>query len=199
LAEWPADGEVTAIALLCHPHPLHGGTMDNKVVHALARSFLYLGCAAVRFNYRGVGSSDGSYGAGVGETEDAIAVADWARSEWPDRQLFLGGFSFGAIVALHANQLLVSDGLVTVAPPFSRVSSDFNQPDCPWLVVQGDDDAVVDVDEVLDWVNDLEPGPEIRILAGAEHFFHGRLIELRDSVVDFFEPHFSVALQRSQS
>ncbi len=192
IGEFPADTEPTAIALLCHSHPLHGGTMENKVVHTLARSFLCLGCAAVRFNFRGVGDSEGSYGDGLGETEDSIAIAKWMRNKWPGSRVFLGGFSFSAAVALLASRTLQSEDLVTVAPLPARVPPVFTQPSCPWLVVQGNEDEVADPDEIVEWLNSLEPGPKLRIFDGAEHFFHGKLIKLRDSVIEFFQPEFAV-------
>ncbi len=187
------------VALLCHPHPLHGGTMDNKVVRTLARSFLSLRCVAVRFNFRGVGESAGSYGDGVGETEDALAVAAWARLQWPELRLYLGGFSFGALVALKVAPQLVTAGLVTVAPPVASIAGRIDQPRCPWLIVQGDTDDVVDADAVVEWLNSLEPGPNLRIMSGAEHFFHGRLIELRNMVIEFFQPGISSGLRPEPS
>ncbi len=173
--------------------------MNNKVVHTLARSFLSLECVAVRFNFRGVGDSAGSYGDGVGETEDAVAVAAWARLQWPELRLYLGGFSFGALVALRATPQLSADGLVTVALPVAKIAGRIDQPRCPWLVVQGDADDVVDADEVVEWLNTLEPGPELRIMSDAEHFFHGRLNELRHNVVEFFRPEISTGLRPEPS
>ena len=199
LQQSPSAPDPAGVALLCHPHPLHGGTMDNKVVHTLARSFLSLECVAVRFNFRGVGDSAGSYGDGVGETEDAVAVAAWARLQWPELRLYLGGFSFGALVALRATPQLSADGLVTVAPPVAKIAGRIDQPRCPWLVVQGDADDVVDADEVVEWLNTLEPGPDLRIMSDAEHFFHGRLNELRHNVVEFFRPEISTGLRPEPS
>ncbi len=173
--------------------------MDNKVVHTLARSFLSLECVAVRFNFRGVGDSVGSYGDGVGETEDAVAVAAWARLQWPELRLYLGGFSFGALVALRATPQLSADGLVTVALPVAKIAGRIDQPRCPWLVVQGDADDVVDADEVVEWLNTLEPGPELRIMSDAEHFFHGRLNALRHNVVEFCRPEISTGLRPEPS
>ena len=166
--------------------------MDNKVVYTLARSFLTLGCAVIRFNYRGVGASEGSYGDGIGEAEDADAVATWIQQQWPDIPLFLGGFSFGAMVVLTANQDLSPDGLVTVAPPVAHLPADISQPGCPWLVMQGNEDEIVDADAVIDWLNSMEPGPELRVMSGADHFLHGGLIELGDNVIEFFKPQLSV-------
>ena len=95
-----ADGR--HFAVVCHPHPLHGGTMHNKVVHTLARALQEQGMPTLRFNYRGVGASAGAYDDGRGETEDALAVIAWGRRRWPGAQLVLAGFSFGAFVASHA-------------------------------------------------------------------------------------------------
>ena len=173
--------------------------MDNKVVHTLARSFRDLGCVAIRFNFRGVGDSEGSYGDGIGETEDALAVAAWARLQWPELRLYLGGFSFGAVVALKVTPRLLANGLVTVAPPVATIAGGIDQPRCPWLVVQGDKDDVVDAEEVVEWLNSLEPGPDLRIMSGAEHYFHGRLTELRNNVVEFFRPEISSELQLDSS
>jgi alpha/beta superfamily hydrolase len=188
LLERPASRESNAMALLCHPHPLHHGTMQNKIVHALARAFLALRMIAVRFNFRGVGDSEGSYGAGEGEREDAVAMGQWMRQRWPELTLYLGGFSFGAAVAAGAALRLAPAGLVTVALPVERLSGNVGQPRCPWLIIQGDQDEVVTVDTVITWLNSAQPGPELRMLVGADHFFHGRLAELRESVVEFFGP-----------
>ena len=159
--------------------------MDNKVVHTLARGFLAAGVIAVRFNFRGVGDSEGTYGDGEGEQGDALAVAAWMRDRWPELPLYLGGFSFGAMVALTAAARLAPDVLVTVAPPVHRIDALAEQPSCPWLVIQGDEDEIVDVEDVIAWLNALEPGPELRLMSGVNHFFHGRLTELRDNVTEF--------------
>ncbi|MFO7278462.1 MAG: alpha/beta hydrolase, partial [Pseudomonadota bacterium] len=102
LLEEPADAVPGRFAVVCHPHPLHGGTMNNKVVHTLARTFNELGIRSLRFNFRGVGASEGSYAEGIGETEDALAVIEWGRVRWPGAEPLLAGFSFGGIVALRA-------------------------------------------------------------------------------------------------
>ncbi len=183
--EQPAAGEPRGFGVVCHPHPLHGGTMDNKVVHTLCRSLNECGLAAVRFNYRGVGASAGHYDDGRGEVDDALAVVAAARERFGGH-FTLAGFSFGAAVALHAAQRDLPRDLVTVAPPVGRLPvATERQPECRWLIVQGDADELVSADDVLAWVNMLEPGPELLLLAGVDHFFHGRLTELRDSVADW--------------
>ncbi len=175
-----------AVAVICHPHPLHGGTMHNKVVHTLARALQGLDCVTVRFNFRGVGQSEGAFADGLGELEDALAVCRWAREQFPDLPLALAGFSFGAAVALAAATRERPCALVTVAPPVGRlIDREIAVPAVPWLIVQGDADELVDCEEVLRWVNTLEPGPEVAVLSGVDHFFHGRLLELRDIVSSF--------------
>ncbi len=185
LLEAPAIETPSGLGLLLHPHPLHQGTMGNKVVHTLARSFLATGNIAVRFNFRGVGRSEGSHGGGEGEQDDAVAMVAWMRREWPGLPLYLGGFSFGAMVALAAVDRIAPAALVTVAPPVQRMADLAVRPACPWLVVQGDEDKIVDANEVIDWLNTLDPGAEFKVMTGVDHFFHGRLNELRDTVVEF--------------
>jgi uncharacterized protein len=178
------------IAVLCHPHPLQQGTMHNKVVTTLARTFTRLGAVAVRFNFRGVGASAGAHADGIGERDDAVAVARWSRTQWPDLPLYLGGFSFGAAVALSVAAELALSGLVTVAPAVKRVGAGFRLPECPWLLVQGDKDEIVDAQEVLAWARGLPTPPTLAVLAGVGHFFHSRLRELDKAVAEFFAPHF---------
>jgi uncharacterized protein len=189
LQESPAERDPVGVALICHPHPLHGGTMDNKVVYTLARAFLATNCAVFRFNYRGVGESEGTFDGGIGETEDALAVAAWAATLMPDLPMYIGGFSFGSMISLRACEALPSAALITVAPPIARISAEISQPICPWLVIQGDADDIVSPAEVAAWVKSLEPGPELKIMIGAEHFFHGRLSELRNIVTEFLDRH----------
>lgn len=184
--ETPADAEPIAVVVVCHPHPQHGGTMHNKVAHTLARTFVRLGFAALRFNFRGTEKSDGHFDEGVGELQDTIAAIAWTRATLPGKALWLAGFSFGAAIAVRAAIECELSGLVSVAPAVSRFASGLTtQPDCPWLIVQGDEDELVAVDETIDWFNALEPGPELLVMQGAEHFFHGRLMDLREAVGDF--------------
>jgi len=186
LLEAPRDIEPAAVAVVCHPHPLHGGTMQNKVAHTLARSFVGSGMQVLRFNFRGVGKSEGSFDDGNGEVGDVLAAADWLRNAAADRPVWLAGFSFGAAMAIRAAIRCNFDGLITVAPAVSRFAGNLDkQPECPWLIVQGDNDELVDVDETIAWVNELEPGPELEVFAETEHFFHGKLVLLRDAVEEF--------------
>jgi alpha/beta superfamily hydrolase len=169
-------------AVVCHPHPLFGGTMDNKVVTTLARAMHEAGIPTLRFNFRGVGKSAGAFDGGMGETADAVAVAAAGALRWPGRKLVIAGFSFGAYVALRLAQELDATRLITVAPPVDRFDfSGLEAPACPWLVVQGDADDVVDPHSVIHWVSSLNPRPQLVVMPGVGHFFHGRLHELRDA------------------
>ena len=164
--------------------------MHNKVAHTLARAFVQLDFAALRFNFRGTEDSEGAYDHGNGEVDDALAAVAWLRSEYPDVPLWLAGFSFGAAIAVKTAVMEAVDGLISVAPAIYRFASRLEeQPDCPWLIVQGDEDELVDVDETITWFNDLEPGPELIVMAGVEHFFHGKLVLLRNAVTDFVSEH----------
>jgi len=186
LLELPGDGEPIGCAVVCHPHPLHGGTMQNKVAHTLARSFAGIGFSALRFNFRGVGQSEGGFDDGDGEVKDVIAAVDWLRREMPALPLWIAGFSFGAAMAVRAARDRKPDGIISIAPAISRFSGNLDrQPDCPWLIVQGDQDELVDIEETIAWVNELDPGPELEVFPETEHFFHGKLVLLRGAVEEF--------------
>jgi uncharacterized protein len=181
-------GEPPALAVVCHPHPLYHGTLRNKVVHTLARSANRLGAPAVRFNFRGVGASAGAWDEGRGETEDALAVIEWARGQWPGRPLWLAGFSFGAYVALRAALSAGPAALVTVAPPVLRFPvGEAPDPDCPWLVVHGALDELVDVAAVEAWAEARQAAPRLVVMPGTSHFFHGRLTGLDEVVREFLQ------------
>lgn len=184
LVAYPAGG-LTALALVCHPHPLHQGSMHNKVTVTLARSFEALGALTLRFNFRGVGASAGTYADGAGELDDARAVAAWMRTCWPGLPLHLGGFSFGAMITVRAAEALDAASLVSVAPPVRRLAGWTGQPQCPWLIIQGRQDEVVDCGEVEQWVAANAVRARLRIDPEAGHFFHGRLRELAEGVRSF--------------
>lgn len=197
LLEAPSEGDVAGVVVVCHPHPLHGGTMNNKVAHTLARSFVRLGFAALRFNFRGTEQSDGEFDDGEGEMDDVRAALEYCRQHYPGQCLWLAGFSFGAAVAVKVAATADVDGLVSVAPAIRRFATGMERaPTCPWLVVQGDRDELVDIDDTVEWVNGLEPGPELAVIEDAEHFFHGRLVLLRELVSTFVVAH--LAPQKSR-
>jgi uncharacterized protein len=174
-----------AFGVICHPHPLYGGTMGNKVVWALARAFQQLDAPTIRFNFRGVGASEGSHDGGRGEIADTLAVVAYGRERWPQAALWLAGFSFGGVIALHAAQTAHPARAVLVAPGITRVAlGDAPSPGCPWLIVQGEADDVVPAAVVSAWARGLSPVPEL-VLLPAGHYFHGRINELRDTVLDF--------------
>lgn len=177
---------VDQAAVICHPHPVYGGTMTNKVVHMLAKTFNELGIPSVRFNYRGVGASAGIYDEGNGETDDTIAVLDWAAQRWPAARLSLGGFSFGGAVAIRAAVARNVRRLVTVAPAIRRVDVAVDRlPAGDWLLVQGDRDELVDPQDIQRWAAALASPPQVALLPGVDHFFHGRLNDLREVVLDW--------------
>lgn len=173
----------TGLAVICHPHPLFGGTLTNKVVHTLARTLNARDCVSVRFNFRGIGASEGTHDAGRGETLDALAVIAWARGRWPGLPLLLAGFSFGGMVALLAAPQADPQRVITVAPAVTREEfGPVQRPRGPWLIVQGDADEIVPAQAVRAFVAKQAPPPQLVVLAGGEHFFHGRLGELAEAV-----------------
>jgi alpha/beta superfamily hydrolase len=186
LIETPAGAPPAFFGVICHPHPLHGGTMQNKVVHTLARSFQELGAATIRFNFRGVGTSAGSFANGVGEADDTLAVIKYGRERWPGAHLWLGGFSFGGAVAMRAAGPAAARFLVAVAPAVMLVEVGAIKPPAgPWLIVQGDADELVDPQRVVAWAARHAPATTVALLPGVGHFFHGRLRELSSVVVQF--------------
>ena len=127
-----------------------------------------------------VGHSEGEFDDGYGETDDLFAVAEWVRRTRPDDQLWLGGFSFGAYIATRAALNLDVGQLIAIAPPVDRYAFDsLHHPECPWLVVQGDEDELVGIDAVARWVDELSPPPDFVVMKQADHMFHRRIMDLR--------------------
>ncbi len=159
--------------------------MNNKVAHSLAKAARELGAISVRFNFRGVGQSDGEFAHGPGECEDLLAVWQWALEEYQPRAVWLAGFSFGAYVSLHAHRKIHPQRLVLVAPPIRYCRDDECLLDdtIPSLVIQGDADTMVEAESVTTWIN-AQTTAQLKycLMNGAEHFFHGRLMDLRDAV-----------------
>lgn len=175
------SGAMRAIGVICHPHPLYGGTLTNKVVHAISRTLNDLGVGTVRFNFRGVGASVGQYAEGAGEVDDLLAVIDWVNESYPDHALWLAGFSFGAYIALLGAHRRAVAQLVTIAPPVNMFDvSGVVAPDCPWLLIQGDQDEIVPCHDVLAWAAQLAPAPQVVCMKEVDHFFHGHLNDLRE-------------------
>lgn len=176
----------TVFGVACHPHSLKGGTMDNKVTHTLARAMVECGAPSFRFNFRGVGASAGVFDFGQGEADDLAAVVEEGRRRFPGAALWLGGFSFGAFVALRAARRVAPQRLIAIAPPVVGYElGEVESPGCPWMLAQGDADDVVPPDAVLQWAARQPDKPELHVLAGAGHFFHGRLHELKPLLMSF--------------
>lgn len=181
----PPHGAVpVGTALICHPNPTQGGTMDNKVVQTLARAFVHLGWRAVRFNFRGIGQSQGAWDEGRGEVDDALAVLAAVRA--PGEALILSGFSFGGYVASRAAKELAEPAqrLVLVGPATSRFDTAPVPADT--VVIHGEVDDVVPLASVLDWAR--PQGLPVTVVPGVGHFFHGQLPLLKTLVVRAFDP-----------
>lgn len=178
------------LAILCHPHPLHQGTLENKVVTTLAKATRAFGCVTVRFNFRGVGKSEGSFDEGRGEQDDCLAVMQWAQKKYGDLPLYLGGFSFGAYIALKVSLQVRPQKLLLISPPvlYEAFKTESLAPPCPTLVVQGTADIVVPALDVEKWVADLrDPRLVYCSLPGVGHYFHGHLMELQNLVSTFLQ------------
>src|SRR5690606_20893194 len=180
-ADTPAQ---PVLAIVCHPLPTEGGTMHNKVVTMAARALREVGVASLRFNFRGVGQSEGVFDDGDGELDALRAVAGWVREHHADKALWLAGFSFGAWVSLRLAAELRAAALISIAPPVAR-SWDFSGieiPAIPWLVIQGEADEVVEAQAVFDWIADLPRQPQLVRMPDTSHFFHRKLMDLRGAV-----------------
>jgi len=177
------------IAVIAHPHPLHGGTMDNKVVHTVFTTLLALEFITAKFNFRGVGESEGTFNHGVGEIEDVMAVTQTIRNQFSAHSaglpLLLAGFSFGGAIQLYAAQRLNPEFLILVAPSVANL----NAPAVPEtteyaLIIQGNKDDIVLPDDVLTWATPTSQ--PIVFIPGAEHFFHGKLTILKQLILRHF-------------
>jgi hypothetical protein len=178
----PADAR-RGVTVICHPHPLQGGTMHNKVVTMAERALRESGLDTVRFNFRGTGASQGEYDDGHGEGDDLAAVVAWVRHVRPDDALWLAGFSFGSYVSISNAVRLRADALISIAPPVGRWKfEEIALPTCPWLIVQGEADEIVEPQAVFDWVDALEHKPELVRMPDTSHFFHRRLMDLRGAI-----------------
>ncbi len=183
LIDLPTDGVVQGTAVIAHPHPLFGGTMHNKVVQTLARAFVQSGWRAVRFNFRGVGASEGTYDEGRGEVRDMLRVIDQLAPEGP---LALAGFSFGAFVTSHVVQALGDQRLPHALVLVGTAASRFEVAAVPQvlhercLVLHGEQDETVPLASVMDWAR--PQSLPITVIPGVEHFFHGQLPLLKSLV-----------------
>ena len=170
------DTPLSGIALIAHPHPQQGGTLDNKVVQTLAKTFFALGYVAVRFNFRGVGGSAGEFADGIGETDDALMVLAHAKAKYGEAlPVVLAGFSFGSFVQTRVAKAMDAQRLVLIGPAVRRFAVEEVPADT--IVVHGETDDVVPLADVLAWARPLEL--PIIVFPGCGHFFHGRLPQLQ--------------------
>lgn len=178
------------VAIICHPHPLYQGTMHNKVVTTISRAMKSHCIESFRFNYRGVGDSQGEYGDGFGELEDLVSVYKWIKANTVAKEIILCGFSFGGAIAyMGLKKLDMVSSLVTIAPAVDRFDlNKYPKPTIPWLVVQGTDDDTVNPQSVFDFMVN-QNSPKLTLVKKDEvgHFFHGKLTDLKEIVEDFIK------------
>jgi alpha/beta superfamily hydrolase len=172
------EAALRGVALVAHPHPLYGGTLDNKVVQTLARTFVDLGYVALRPNFRGVGKSEGEHDEGKGETEDLLRVAAHAKGAFGDLPLVLAGFSFGAAVQTQVAQRASPHRVVLVGVAIGRFPSETVPSDS--IVIHGEVDETVPLAKVFEWARPLEL--PVVVIPGADHFFHLRLNVIKNIV-----------------
>jgi uncharacterized protein len=175
-----ASGAPRGIALVAHPHPLYGGSLDNKVAQTLARAFAELGYAALRPNFRGVGASEGAHDEGSGETDDLVMVAEYGFGRFGRLPLALAGFSFGAFVQTRVAKRVAPERMALVGLAVRRAGTDAVPPDT--ILIHGENDETVPLAEVLAWAAPQEL--PVVVIPGADHFFHRRLHIIRRIVQD---------------
>ena len=181
------EGAPRGIALVAHPHPLYGGTMDNKVAVTLARTFLALGYVAARFNFRGVGASEGVHAEGIGETDDMLVMLEHMQARYPGLPVALTGFSFGTFVQARLQQRLQAEGrpaerLVLVGTAAGK----WPMPDVPadTILIHGEVDDTITITQVLDWARPQDI--PVLVIPGADHFFHRKLGHIKNFVVQLW-------------
>ena len=182
-----ATGE--QVGIVCHPHPLQQGTMDNKVVTTVMRAFRDLECCAVRFNYRGVGLSEGVYDEGRGECLDLLVVMTWIQKVMPQAKIHLIGFSFGAWIAFQGAVQYPAGvkSLISIAPSVQKwdLLEEWGAVGCPWQIMIGTADELVPVQEVLEWYKTVADRAGLLLLPKTGHFFHGKLLVLKAYIKQF--------------
>ena len=188
---WQPGSQTRLGVLMCHPHPLFQGTMDNKVVTTVTRALAANGLPTLRFNFRGVGASAGVHDHGRGEQADVLAVLHYARSVLNWDKIILAGFSFGAgmacLSACREPEHLAA--LVLLAPAVHHFDAPNQLPyEFETFVYMGDADEVVPFDEVRDWASRVVPAPHVSVFLGGGHFFHGRLTDLKSSLQEDIAP-----------
>jgi alpha/beta superfamily hydrolase len=179
--------EPAGLVLVAHPHPLQGGTLDNKVAQTLAKTFVAMDYAAVRFNFRGVGESEGTFDEGDGETDDALAALAYAQQRFGTLPLALAGFSFGSFVQTRVAQRVTFERLVLVGPAVNRFDVAPVAPET--IIIHGEQDDVVPLAAVFDWARPQQL--PVIVFPGCGHFFHGRLVQLQQVITGSYRRHSS--------
>lgn len=179
----PDNPDYGRFGVICHPHPLQDGTMNHKVVTTVVKAFIAHNIPCIRFNFRGVGNSAGSYGDVIGEVADCMAVVDWVLQQWPQTQLYMAGFSFGAYIAAEVATKVTTKQLISIAPSVERMPYyELPKITCPWLVIMGEQDEVVVPQAVFTWYDQLDATKALVKFPEAGHFFHGKLPQLQQAI-----------------
>ncbi|HAZ7572401.1 hypothetical protein OQJ02_13250 [Legionella sp. PATHC032] len=181
----PEEADTRYVAFLGHPHSLQGGTMNNKVVTTMARTFKELRIPSVRFNFRGVGQSGGHYDNGIGESADMCHLVRQWHAEQPQAKNIFAGFSFGSYVAYRAASHCEHALLITIAPPVHHYHyKEFEPAPHPWLIIQGKEDEVVPFELVSEFARQASPVLPVIEFVETGHFFHGKLLILKEKLMD---------------
>ena len=182
----PEQVNTNYVAFIGHPHSLQGGTMNNKVVTTTAKVFKELGIPSLRFNFRGVGQSEGTYNDGIGESDDMLVLAREWQNEQANVAFIFAGFSFGSYVAYRTAAQMEHTMLITIAPPVHHYDyREYNPAPHPWLIVQGDADEVVPSKLVIDFAQESSPVLSVIEFPDTGHFFHGKLLELKAQLMEY--------------
>lgn len=174
------ESDRRGLLLVAHPHPLHGGSLNNKVVTTLAKAANEAGWVTVRPNFRGVGMSEGTFDAGVGETEDLLVIVRFVEKNYPDLPWVLAGFSFGAYVQHRLRQQLDARRLILIAPAVTLY--EFNSVPDDTVVIFGDEDELIPPAAIRHWA--MAQHLAMKVIPGAGHFFHGKLKELKQAFLE---------------
>lgn len=179
---------INYVMVICHPNPVQGGTMDNKVVTTVERSCNKLDIISIRFNFRGVGSSEGLHDNGLGEQQDLLSVLKWIKKEFPEKSLILSGFSFGAYVAYRVVNNQQVAGFVCIGAPVTMKHYSWDSlPVCPWIIIHGEEDEVISYEDIVIWHTNLVKKPKLISFEGTTHFFHGKLVLLQETITKFIK------------
>lgn len=182
------QGAIKGGVIVCHPHPLYGGTMDNRIVYRTAKAAVEAGFAALRFNFRGAGLSGGQFDQGIGEKEDAVAAISWLESKYPALPLVLAGYSFGAWVGLQVGCLDARvKAMVALAPPLNLYDFEFLYNNSkPALYIAGTSDEFCSQENLNQLAHRLPASSSVHRIEGAEHFFNGHIEAIQSCITGFF-------------